>query len=164
LSSIAIVLIAWTFAGVAFSVGEGERAVKLASYGIIIVLGLFMLARHSKGCACASCSRRHEAADGGGMQWLLALGVGIIPCPGILVFLFYAMANGMLGSGIVLALVMALGIALALCALGVAGIFAHKKLVSSAKKSSNLPVILRTSTSVAITVIGVTLFVGALFD
>ena len=162
LSSIAIVVLTREFIHLTISPEDEIRAIKLVSYAIIILLGFFMLYRHKNGCTCTCCACK-DASLGGDrrMEWLLAFSIGIIPCPGILVFLFYTLSNNMLGTGIMLVLVMALGIGLTLLTIGIGSIFIRKKALDniSDKNVSTFAKISRIVASMIIIILGLFLFI-----
>jgi nickel/cobalt exporter len=116
-------------------------AVRLVSYGLILAIGLVMLARAARraflesghghahahdepghgepvpGCGCGA---RH------GESGLLSLGVGLVPCTGSMLILLYAMANGILPAGLLLVVMIALGMAVTMGALGFASVLARR--------------------------------------
>lgn len=116
-------------------------AIRIASYVLIVGIGLVMLARavrrlaaarnpasaehphahphrHEPGCGCGAHAR---PAEGG----LLALGVGLVPCTGSLLVLLYALANDMLATGFLLVAAIALGMAITMGGLGLASVRAR---------------------------------------
>jgi ABC-type nickel/cobalt efflux system permease component RcnA len=162
-SAITIVLVMQKLSQTIFDDASGLRFMKLISYAIITMLGLFMLLRHSRKCSCSCCCHEHGAAHNDKKTgWLLALGVGLIPCPSILAFLFYTMSKQMLGTGIMLVFCMSAGMALALCVIGIASIFASKKLIviqethNSSPKFAN---IIRRCAAGMIACIGLVMFI-----
>lgn len=116
-------------------------AVRIASYALIVGIGLLMLGRavhrlaaarnpatagqshahphrHGPGCGCGAHAR---PAEGG----LLALAVGLVPCTGSLLVLLYALANDMLATGFLLVAAIALGMAITMGGLGLASVWAR---------------------------------------
>lgn len=116
-------------------------AVRIASYALVVGIGLVMLARavrnlatarhptsaehphahphrHGPGCGCGAHAR---PAEGG----LLALAVGLVPCTGSLLILLYALANDMLATGFLLVAAIALGMAITMGGLGLASVWAR---------------------------------------
>ncbi len=109
-------------------------AVRIASYGLILGIGSWMLVRgvrklvlarachgheHGPGCACES---RPGAGEGG----LLALAVGLVPCTGSLLILLFALANDKLVTGLLLVAAIAAGMAVSMGALGLASVAARR--------------------------------------
>ncbi len=112
-------------------------AVRIASYGLILVIGSAMLWRavrrvlapthhhhdhdhdhdHDHVCGCGA---RH--GEGG----LLSLGVGLVPCTGSVLILLYAMANGILPAGLLLVGMIALGMAVTMGGLGLLSVLARR--------------------------------------
>ncbi len=120
-------------------------AVRIASYALIVAIGLAMLARagrrllgfpaghahasagasehgdghhHAPGCGCGAHAR---PAEGG----LLALAVGLVPCTGSLLILLWALANDILAAGLALVAAIALGMAITMGGLGLASVWAR---------------------------------------
>jgi ABC-type nickel/cobalt efflux system permease component RcnA len=93
------------------------------------------------------------------------MGIGAIPCPGILAFLFYAMSNRMLWTGICAVMSVAIGMAAALCAVGMASIFANRKIGRDGPqgaKHSKAAAALRLASSLAIMVFGLVLLADSI--
>jgi ABC-type nickel/cobalt efflux system permease component RcnA len=102
---------------------------EMASYGLIVVLGLLMLYRGIRGEPCcreAGHDHSHAHAPAPRSIWPAALAVGIRPCSGALIVLLFASANQayLLGVGAVLA--MALGVAITISAIGIGAIGARR--------------------------------------
>ena len=57
---------------------------------------------------------------------ILALAAGMVPCPGAVLIMLYAVANDMIYPGFLLVASMSLGIGLSICALGVGAILARQ--------------------------------------
>lgn len=121
-------------------------AVRIASYALIVAIGLAMLTRagrrllgfsaghahakagasehghhqhhHAPGCGCVAHAR---PAEGG----LLALAVGLVPCTGSLLILLWALANDMLAAGLALVAAIALGMAITMGGLGLVSVWAR---------------------------------------
>ena len=69
----------------------------------------------------------HSHSHGGGMEGgLLALAAGMVPCPGAVLIMLYAVANDMIYPGFLLVGAMSLGIGLTICLLGVGAILARQ--------------------------------------
>lgn len=56
----------------------------------------------------------------------MALAAGMVPCPGAVLIMLYAVANGMIYPGFLLVAAMSLGIGLCICVLGVGAILARQ--------------------------------------
>ncbi len=114
--------------------------VRAASFLIIVGIGLYMLYRAARGSLGA---RGHDhghghhhdhghdhhhghshgsRAEGG----ILALAAGMVPCPGAVLIMLYAVANDMIVPGTLLVAAMSLGIGSSICVLGVGAILARQ--------------------------------------
>jgi ABC-type nickel/cobalt efflux system permease component RcnA len=120
-----------------------EMAVlELASYALIVLIGCGMAwraVRGEEGCG-HHCEDSHAEVPTQGwarltrrMPWLkpnsiaaVALAVGVRPCSGALIVLLFALANGVFPVGIAATLLMALGVALTISAVGI-GIIAVRR-------------------------------------
>ena len=99
-------------------------------------------------------------------QWLLALGIGLVPCTGALLILFYAMAKGMLFVGISLVLAVALGIAVTLSLIGILCILGRQSItrISEEKKEKKkIVIVMQYIGALLIITIGTMLFITTLF-
>ena len=122
--------------------------VRAASFLIIVGIGLYMLyraARMSMGARAGEARSSHEhhhdhghhrghshghsqahghghRAEGG----ILALAAGMVPCPGAVLIMLYAVANDMIVPGSLLVGAMSLGIGSSICVIGVSAILARQ--------------------------------------
>ena len=127
--------------------------VRAASFLIIVGIGLYMLHRAVR----ASLGRRAHAhghdhghghhhdhghdhhghhdhgsrAEGG----ILALAAGMVPCPGAVLIMLYAVANDMIVPGTLLVAAMSLGIGSSICVLGVGAILARQAAMRVVERS-----------------------------
>lgn len=142
---IAAVVIVWFADAVlkaSFGVGLAEvPGVRASSFLIITAIGLYMLYQavrtslgyidatehgHSHGDAhrhTAGHSHSHSHSKEGG---LLALAAGMVPCPGAVLIMLYAVANDMIYPGFLLVVAMSVGIGLTISVLGVGAIVARQ--------------------------------------
>ena len=115
--------------------------VRAASFLIIVGIGLYMLYRTIRGSMSARAgdarSTRHRHGHGhhhghshshshrteGGV---LALAAGMVPCPGAVLIMLYAVANDMIVPGSLLVGAMSLGIGSSICVIGVSAILARQ--------------------------------------
>ena len=67
-----------------------------------------------------------DGHEGGAESGFLALAAGMVPCPGAVLIMLYAVANDMIYPGFILVAAMSLGIGLTICILGVGAILARK--------------------------------------
>ena len=79
---------------------------------------------------------RHAHAHGGSAEGgILALAAGMVPCPGAVLIMLYAVANDMIVPGFLLVASMSLGIGLSICTLGVCAILARQTAVQVMERS-----------------------------
>lgn len=150
---IAAILIVWLADIVlkaGFGIGLSEvPGVRAASFLIIVGIGLYMLyqaARTSRGKAPGGGAAHghghghehphshdgnnghdHGHGDGGRLEGgMLALAAGMVPCPGAVLIMLYAVANDMIYPGFLLVGAMSLGIGSSICAVGVGTILARQ--------------------------------------
>lgn len=142
------------------------QIIKLISYGAITIVGCVMLWQiyHEKKKKSLQLERNIEAKESKS-QWLLALSVGLNPCTGALLFLFYAMSKQMLFTGISIVLAMALGIAVTLSIIGLACILTRSNLshFKDQKQERKLITVLHYLGADLIVIIGLSLFLSTIF-
>lgn len=141
--------------------------VRVASYALILLIGLAMLARGVRRARVAPTHDRHDHACGCGARHgesgLLSLGVGLVPCTGSLLILLYSMANGILAAGIALVAMIALGMAVTMGALGLASVLARRLVAERLSGGAGRTALaLDLAGAAAITLLGATLLAGAL--
>ena len=113
--------------------------VRAASFLIIVGIGVYMLYQAVRASLRARAHRTHghehshhhghdhsrshgSKAEGG----ILALAAGMVPCPGAVLIMLYAVANDMIYPGSLLVAAMSLGIGSSICVLGVGAILARQ--------------------------------------
>ena len=121
--------------------------VRAASFLIIVGIGVYMLYQAVRASLRARAHRTHEHEHGhphghehshghhhrhghshGGRAegGILALAAGMVPCPGAVLIMLYAVANDMIYPGSLLVAAMSLGIGSSICVLGVGAILARQ--------------------------------------
>lgn len=193
---IAAVVIVW-LADVVLKAGFGVSladvpGVRAGSFLIIAAIGLYMLyqaVRTSLGHSAAGHGHDHghghghghdhghshghdhghghghkSAAEGG----ILALAAGMVPCPGAVLIMLYAVANDMIYPGFILVAAMSVGIGLTICILGVSAILARKtamRLMESSAGGGGVAALQTTFNyggAIIVTMIGLVSFVAFL--
>jgi nickel/cobalt exporter len=128
---------------VAGSLESVTRTTQLISYSLIILLGAVLLTK-------SLFSWRSQPANRGSNQrqaleekkrtpLAMALAVGVIPCPGVVLAMLFCLSLNAVGLGLVLAFFLILGMAMTISAVGVAGL-AGKNLALGALKRRDRPV------------------------
>lgn len=155
---------------------EEMLSLRLVSYGAILLIGLAMLAmalrrRGDEAGACHHHGHAHSHghahgpdAHGRGEQRLLAIAAGFLPCSGAILILVFALTNGILLTGLVMTLFIALGMGLTLALLGIASVMAHRQIAGRLAGGARLGGLLALLGPILITGIGAILFAGALLD
>ena len=144
IAAVAVVWLADIVLKAGFGTGLSEvPGLRAASFLIIVAIGLYMLysaVRASLGAGARGhrhhhghgghrhdgSGHRHHHGSGGAEGGLLALAAGMAPCPGAVLIMLYAVANGMIVPGFLLVAAMSLGIGLSICILGVGAILARQ--------------------------------------
>lgn len=134
LSSIAVVTVlalALEYGG--FEVLRQSVRVELVSYALIIAIGIFMMAgalRSREGHAHAD---YHPAAPRGRASlWGVVTAAGLTPCASALIILLFAWAQRAYALGVATTLVMGLGMAITVCAIGLGAITARRLILRGA--------------------------------
>jgi len=141
ISAVVIVVVVHWLLAVTFAQPVDQLEIlKVFSYGAIAVIGAVMLGRsvwavrRPAGAAAHAHDCHHHRVDGA--RDLLSVAVGLIPCSGAVLVLIYALANGLLLSGLVMAACIAIGMALTLWAIGIAAMWMRARAVGGERTSS----------------------------
>jgi ABC-type nickel/cobalt efflux system permease component RcnA len=112
--------------GVTGSLESVTRTTQLISYSLIVLLGAGLLARslfswrsHSENNGS---DQTHTLEEKRGSPLVIALAVGAIPCPGVVLVMLFCLSLHVVGLGLLLAFSMILGMAVTISAVGVAGL------------------------------------------
>ena len=150
---------------------EEMLSLRLVSYGAILIIGLAMLTmtirrRSGEAGACHHHGHAHSHghSHGTGEQRLLAIAAGFLPCSGAILILVFALTNGILLTGLVMTLFIALGMGLTLALLGIASVLAHRQIAGRLAGGARFGGLLALLGPILITGIGAILFAGALLD
>ena len=107
---------------------EQNHWIRMVSFGAIALIGAWMLVgawRGSGGHHHHHDHDHHHHGGGTGHRRLLALAAGFVPCSGAILILTFAIANGILVSGLAMVLAIAVGMALTLAGLGLVSMLLH---------------------------------------
>jgi ABC-type nickel/cobalt efflux system permease component RcnA len=121
----------WILARTLISPIEQNHWIRMISFGAIALIGAWMLVAAGRRLRGAGGDRRHDHdhhhhhLGGAGHRRLLAVAAGFVPCSGAILILTFAFANGILGSGLLMVLAIAVGMALTLAGLGLASMLLH---------------------------------------
>lgn len=135
ISAVVIVVVARWLLAVTFAQPIDQlQTLKLLSYGAISIIGAVMLARalwamRRPASAAGHGPDCHHHERIGGARDLLSVAAGLIPCSGAVLVLIYALANGLLLSGLVMTACIAIGMALTLSAIGIAAVWMRARAV-----------------------------------
>jgi nickel/cobalt exporter len=166
-SAVILVLSVKNIAKYIFMAASASRELlflKLISYGAIIFMGFFLLWQAYKSSKKRVPQNIKETVKANKSQWVLALSIGLIPCTGALLILFYAMAKQMLFIGISSVFFMALGMAVTLSTIGAVYIIARQKIsyFTVPKKKKKYLLFFHYAGAGLIALIGSILFIRAL--
>ena len=111
------------------------QTTQLISYSLIVLLGAGLLTKslfswHARPGNDGS-NQRHASEEKRRSPLALALVVGVIPCPGVVLTMLFCLSLDVLGLGLLLAFFLILGMAMTISAVGMAGL-AGKNLASIA--------------------------------
>jgi len=112
--------------GITGSLEVVTRITQLISYSLIALLGAVLLiksliswyAQHGSDGS----NQRHSSEEKEQNPLAMALAVGVIPCPGVVLVMLFCLSVNMVGLGLLLALFLILGMATTISAVGVVGL------------------------------------------
>jgi len=163
------------------------RAVQAVSYGVILLIGLHMLwqaVRRLAGRATTDlCEHGHhghglkrdhdheqghdhdrERGQERARQGFLSIAVGMVPCTGATLVMFYALANGIIAAGVVMVVGIGLGMAVAMAVIGITTILARRaalaRLTVSSGDGGRIGGALQLAASLAIILLGSLMLYG----
>ena len=122
--AVALVLAGYTVISRAFAYGGRTPQFEAASGALIIIIGAYLL--------WASLAHRHDAVPNGRS---LALASGMIPCPLTTFVLSYALAHGVLASGLLVTAAMAVGMITTIGGITLIATVARNRLVGLLERS-----------------------------
>jgi nickel/cobalt transporter (NicO) family protein len=116
----------WILERTLLSPVEQNHWIRMISFGAIALIGAWMLVNAWRGSVGHHHhDHSHHHHGGTGHRRLLALAAGFVPCSGAILILTFAIANGILMSGLAMVLAIAVGMALTLAGLGLASMLLH---------------------------------------
>jgi ABC-type nickel/cobalt efflux system permease component RcnA len=105
---------------------EQNHWIRMISFGAIALIGAWMLVGAWRGTGGHHHhDHGHDHHGGTGHRRLLALAAGFVPCSGAILILTFAIANGILMSGLAMVAAIAVGMALTLGGLGLVSMLLH---------------------------------------
>lgn len=165
---ILVSLVDLTFRQFLGGVPAESKGIRLVSYGLIIVIGLYLLCRAVINAFFNDAGRsghRHHHGDGR-RRTVLAVIAGMVPCTGAILVMLFALANDILLFGIVLVAAISAGMALTMSAIGAVAVLFRRAVVTAADKISaaERPVALALEHAGAILIlsVGITFFSATL--
>jgi nickel/cobalt exporter len=167
-SAIAIVLVLVFILGhTGFDVVQQSTWVEVSSYGLIVLVGLYMLyaavtgrhlGHHHAEPAGTAAGERHIHRG-------VVVAAGLTPCASAIIIMLFALANGVLAIGIAATLVMALGMSVTVALVGISTIAARRTLLGAMAARPRLALWLRRGLTVTgallITAVGSLFFASA---
>lgn len=136
------------------------RGLQAASYGVIVLMGLWFLI--GAVAEARGETREHVHRHSG----VLPFAVGLLPCPMTMLILTYSLANASLLAGAMLTLFLGIGIAATIAGVGSAGIIVRRgilgRLDPRARLYRRLIDVLQVVSSAAIVVLGAVFLTGTL--
>ena len=123
------------------SVDEAGRHMQKISAGLICLVGLFLawkslksvIHNHASDCGC--CGERTDRKS----MFSLCLAVGLVPCPGAALILFFSITLDILPAGMLAMVFLASGLALTTISFALASLFARNMLARTVTKVSISP-------------------------
>lgn len=146
-----------------------SRIIKLISYGLITLIGLFLLSKAIIGLIKKRKRERKSIYDNIETTKSIipfAIAVGMIPCTGAIIVLLFSISMGILVIGVISTLCMALGMATTISLVGVSTILAKKGVTKFIINKPKVNTILQTTLSIIgallLTLLGILLFTNTL--
>lgn len=137
------------------------RTTQIISYSLIALLGMILLVKNFY-----SWNRRTEPDILNHSEYAMkkqrgpltaALIVGIIPCPGVVLIMLFAMSLHMLWIGLLLAFIMIFGMAVTISAAVIAGVTGKNMLLGALEQKSKMVVVVERTLNIAVALIVTTL-------
>ena len=165
---ILVCLVDLTFRQFFGGVPAESKGIRLVSYGLIIVIGLYMLYRAVMNAffnGAGELNRLHRHGDGR-RQTVLAVIAGLVPCTGAILVMLFALANDILLFGIILVAAISAGMALTMSTIGAFTVLFRRAVVAAADKTSAagrpVALALEHAGAILILLVGITFFSATL--
>lgn len=110
-----------------------SQKIKLVSYGLVVVIGLALFIQTSlrirkRPMRTGEDTGEIISSDGIGIL-PLATAVGIVPCPGVVIIMLFALSFNLLAIGVMMSFLMALGMAVSISVAGLLSILGQESLL-----------------------------------
>lgn len=169
-SALIVVLILYFIIKQSFlhSFEDSSRIIKLSSYGLITLIGLFLLIKALIDIRSKEDSEERSVHGVENNKSIIpfSIAVGMIPCPGVTILLLFSLSMSILVIGIILTLFMALGMATTISLVGVLTILTKQGVSKFVFRKSKMRAIFQTAMSIIgsllILFLGVLLFIGTM--
>lgn len=169
-SALIIVLILYFIIKKSFmhSFEDLSRIIKLISYGLITLIGLFLLVKTLVDLRRQGSSKEKNIQDAMNTKSIIpfSFAVGMIPCPGAMIILLFSLSLGILSIGIISTFFMALGMATTISLVGILTIVTKYWAIKIFPSKGKSKVIFKTSASIIgsllILFLGIFLFTGTI--
>jgi ABC-type nickel/cobalt efflux system permease component RcnA len=145
---------------------QGPRILEIVSYSIVVLFGILHLLSHLRGGSDHHHHHDHNHDQDGRSRpsWLLAVSVGLVPCPVSTILFVYGIANGVLPLMVLMVAGVSIGGFVVMSALSVAVITGRSRLLAALDdaKARLVAATLEYAASTLIIAIGVVLLLGAI--
>jgi nickel/cobalt exporter len=156
--------------GISDSLETMTRTTQLISYGLISLLGLVMFLRSlilwRQNRAFSKVERINDSDNKRKGPLIMALAVGVVPCPGVVLVMLFCLSIHLIQLGLLLALFMVLGMAFTISGIGVVGLTGKYLAINTLKKRQRLAVItqhaIETLAALMITLLGALFFAASI--
>lgn len=147
---------------------EATHKTQLISFGLIFLLGLFLLARSffkwKKAAFDTDDYLERKALQTINNPFVMALAVGVAPCPGVVLVMLFCLSMQVIGLGLVLSFWIALGMALTITGVVLFGLIGKRLVIHLFGRREKLALlaerIIETCAALAITTLGLLFFMA----
>ena len=148
-----------------------SKYIKVVSYSLVLLIGLLMLINSLFNIIGRLFSEKNGSPNSENVSdskniLTIALAVGIVPCPGVVIIMLFALSFNLLTIGLTMSMLMAFGMAVTIMIAGLISILGRNGLLKSAARGKNVQQYFRKGLSVfgslLIIFFGGTLLLGVL--